>query len=121
METQTQAHGDPMIASDRVEGTAVYDRQGEKLGTVARFMVDKVSGQAEYAELSFGGLFGIGNKRYPLPWDALTYDTGKGGYVVDVTREQIEDAPSYEEGEDRPRYDRDYGEQVYAYYGFTYV
>jgi hypothetical protein len=120
METQTQLQGDPMIASDRVEGTAVYDRQGERLGTIARFMVDKVSGQVEYAELSFGGLFGMGSKHYPLPWNALTYEPEKGGYVVDVTREQIEGAPSHDAEGEQPSYDRDYGERIYGYYGIIY-
>lgn len=109
------------IASDKVEGTAVYNREGERLGTVERFMVDKVSGQAEYAVLAFGGLFGLGHRHYPLPWSALTYDTGKGGYVVDVTKEQLEDAPSYDAEGDQPTYDRDYGERIYGYYGLTYL
>lgn len=111
-----------MIASDRVEGTVVYNREGERLGTVERFMVDKVSGQAEYAVLAFGGLFGLGHRHYPLPWKALTYDLEKGGYVVDVTKEQIEGAPGYDaEGEDEPEYDRAYQERVYSYYGFPYI
>lgn len=108
-----------LIASDKVEGTAVYNRNGDKLGNVGRFMVGKRNGRVEYAVLSFGGLFGMGERHYPLPWDALTYDTDKGGYVVDVTKEQIEGAPSYERGQE-PTYDRDYGERVYSYYGITY-
>ncbi|MCW3836783.1 PRC-barrel domain-containing protein [Sphingomonas canadensis] len=115
MHTETHVP-DRLIASDRVEGTAVYDPAGERLGTVERFMVDKASGQAEYAVLGFGGLFGFGNRHYPLPWKALTYDTGRGGYVVNVSKEQIEGAPSYETGEE-PRYDRDYDARVYGYYG----
>jgi len=110
-----------MIASDRVEGTAVYNRDGDRLGTIHRFMVDKISGQVEYAVLSFGGLFGMGSRHYPLPWQKLDYDTGKGGYVIDLTKEQLEGAPSYdEEGGDQPAYDRDYGERLYGYYGMTY-
>lgn len=110
-----------MIASDRVEGTAVYNRAGERLGTIERFMVDKVSGQAEYAVMSFGGLFGIGNRHYPLPWKALTYEPEKGGYVVDLTKEQIEKAPGYDAEGEEPVYDRSYKEQVYTYYGFPYL
>ncbi|WP_448657439.1 PRC-barrel domain-containing protein [Sphingomonas sp. CJ99] len=108
-----------LIASDKVEGTAVYSPDGEKLGHVERFMVDKVSGRAEYAVLAFGGLFGIGHRHYPLPWQALAYDTAKGGYVVSVSREQLEGAPSYEQ--DEPSYDRAYGERVYGHYGLTYM
>lgn len=109
----------PMIASDRVEGTSVYDPGGERLGSIARFMVDKVSGQVEYAELAFGGILGIGNRYYPLPWQALSYDTDKGGYIVNVTREQIEGAPNFE-GEQRPDYDRTYAEQLYGYWGVPF-
>jgi hypothetical protein len=108
-----------LIASDRVEGTAVYNRQGEKLGTIQNFMVGKRSGRVEYAVLSFGGLFGLGQKQYPLPWDTLTYNTEKGGYVVDLDKERLEKAPSFERGQE-PAWDRDYGIRVYDYYGITY-
>lgn len=61
-----------LIASNRVEGAAVYNRQGERLGTVSHFMVGKRSGRVEYAVMSFGGLFGLGESHHPLPWDVLT-------------------------------------------------
>ena len=108
-----------LIASDKVEGTAVYNRDGERLGTISNFMVGKRDGQVRYAVLSFGGLFGMGEKFYPLPWDTLTYDTDKGGYVVDLDKDKLQNAPSFERGQD-PTYDRDEGEQVYTYYGVIY-
>ncbi len=108
-----------LIASDKVEGTAVYNRQGERLGTVRNFMVDKISGQAEYAVLEFGGLFGLGTDRYPLPWDMLNYDTDQGGYVVNLTKDQLDDAPRYSDN-DSPEYTDDYGRTVYGYYGLSY-
>ena len=107
---------DRLIASSKVEGTAVYNRQGDRLGTVHNFMVDKRSGQAEYAVMSFGGFLGIGESYHPLPWKVLTYDTNQGGYVVDLDKDMLEKAPSYRSG-DEPRYDRAYGEQVNSYYG----
>jgi sporulation protein YlmC with PRC-barrel domain len=75
-----------LIASDKVEGTAVYNRQGEKLGTIRNFMVEKRSGKVEYAVLSFGGILGMGDSYHPLPWNVLTYDTTQGGYVVDLDK-----------------------------------
>ena len=69
--------------------------------------------------LSFGGLFGIGHRHYPLPWDVLDYDTERGGYVVDLDKDMLEKAPSFETGQE-PAYDRDYCERVYGYYGITY-
>ncbi|MFD1105462.1 PRC-barrel domain-containing protein [Sphingobium olei] len=113
------AHQGDLIASDRVEGTAVFNRQGDHLGQIARFMVDKASGQVRYAVLSFGGFLGIGQDHYPLPWSMLHYDTQQGGYVVDLDKRLLEHAPRHGAGED-PRYDEDYGRSVYQYYGMIY-
>jgi sporulation protein YlmC with PRC-barrel domain len=110
---------DRLIASNKVEGTAVFDADGEKLGSIYNFMVDKLSGQVEYAVLQFGGLFGLGSDYYPLPWDMLDYDTDQGGYVVDIDRDLLKDAPRYAE-DAQPSYDQAYGERVYGYYGLTY-
>src|SRR3546814_13916098 len=66
-----------LIASNKVEGTAVYNRQGERLGSVYNFMVNKREGTVEYAVMSFGGFLGIGESYHPLPWKVLTYDTGR--------------------------------------------
>lgn len=109
-----------LIASNRVEGTAVYNREGEKLGRIESFMVDKRSGQAEYAVMSFGGLFGLGDNHYPLPWNVLTYDPDKGGYVVDLDKDKLKEGPSFRAGEE-PDFSRDYGRRVYDYYGVVYT
>ena len=109
-----------LIASNRVEGTAVYDRQGERLGDVYNFMVDKHSGQVAYAVMSFGGFLGIGESYHPLPWKSLDYSKDMGGYVVDVTREQLEGAPRYGREED-PWRDPAYGRTVHDHYGVPYV
>ncbi|KGJ70779.1 hypothetical protein BJA5080_06579 [Bradyrhizobium diazoefficiens SEMIA 5080] len=75
-----------LIGSDKVEGTNVYGVDGEKVGYVERVMIDKISGKVSYAVLSFGGLLGIGDDHYPLPWQALKYDTNLGGYVTGITQ-----------------------------------
>ncbi len=108
-----------LIASNKVEGTEVYNRQGEHLGEVYNFMVNKRSGQVEYAVLSFGGFLGIGESYHPLPWKALTYDTDQGGYVVDLDKRKLEGAPSYRQGEE-PVYDRAYGKRLYDYYDLPF-
>lgn len=109
-----------LISSDKVEGTAVYGPDGEKIGSVYTLMIDKISGQVSYAVLSFGGFLGIGDDYYPLPWNSLTYDTGLGGYVVSVAREQLENAPHYREDE-RPWDEPGYGRGVYDYYGVPMI
>ena len=86
---------DRLIASDKVEGTAVYNRQGERLGTVHNFMVDKSTGRVAYAVMSFGGFLGMGESYHPLPWRVLNYDTSQGGFVIDLDKSRLAKAPSY--------------------------
>ena len=108
-----------LISADKVEGTPVYDRQGGSIGSVYTVMIDKYSGQVAYAVMSIGGFLGIGERYHPLPWKALDFDPRLGGYVVDVTREQLERAPSYA-SDDAPWDNPGYGRSVYDYYGMTY-
>ena len=76
-----------LIGSDRVEGTNVYRSDGKKIGEIERVMIDKVSGQAAYAVMGFGGFLGIGEDHYPVPWQRLHYNEKLGGYEVNLTDE----------------------------------
>lgn len=105
-----------LIASDKVEGTAVYNNDGEKLGKIQNFMVNKQSGQVEYAVMSFGGIFGMGEDHFPLPWKKLNYVVAQQGYVVDIDEKLLEKAPKYESG-GFPVNDPAYGMMVNSYYG----
>ena len=104
-----------LISSSKVEGTAVYDRQGERLGTVSSFMVDKYTGQVAYAVMAFGGFLGLGQSCHPLPWRVLSYDPKVGGYVVDLDKDKLKAGPSYAAGE-APTWNQAYGASVDAYY-----
>jgi sporulation protein YlmC with PRC-barrel domain len=84
-----------LIAADKVDGTSVYNFAGDKLGTVQDIMIDKVSGRAIYAVMSFGGFLGLGEKHHPLPWSTLKYDVNKGGYMINMDKKQLLDAPNY--------------------------
>ncbi len=114
METATLSRD--VISSDRVEGTKVYNRAGDKLGSIDHLVIDKRSGRVRYAVLEFGGFLGIGTDRYPLPWDVLKYDTSQDGYVVPLDKATLERAPRYA-ADERPDYDEGYGREVYSYYG----
>jgi hypothetical protein len=108
-----------LIASNKVEGTPVYSRDRHRLGTIYNFMVDKVSGQVEYAVLRYGGFMGMGQRYYPLPWGVLTYHRDAGGYVIDMTARDFESAPSFDRT-DEPEFDHDYGRRVHSWYGLEY-
>jgi sporulation protein YlmC with PRC-barrel domain len=103
------------IAASQVNGTSVYNTVGEKLGSVYDVILDKTSGKAEYAVLSFGGFLGIGDKYHPLPWNQLKYDTVQEGYVVNLDRRRLEGAPVYAANE-MAVWDDLRGRDIDAYY-----
>lgn len=115
MADETKITTGNLIAAGKVDGTTVYNTRGEKLGNVDDIMIDKVSGRAIYAVMSFGGFLGMGESQHPLPWSQLKYDTGMGGYVVNLDKKKLEGAPTYDRGEPF-EWTPDYGRKVDKYY-----
>jgi hypothetical protein len=112
MQTDTstrQSHS--LIASDRVEGTPVRRSSGEKIGTIERLMIDKLSGNVAYAVLSFGGFLRMRQKHLPIPWARLTYDRTLGAYQLELT-----DAPSFAAGQEFDWGDRSREIEIHNYY-----
>ena len=107
-----------LISSGKVDGTAVYNTRGEKLGSIHHLMIDKFTGHVEYAVMSFGGFLGIGENYYPLPWRKLTYDTRLGGYCVDLDRARLEKAPAYTMSSQPDWSDRAYRTRIDEYWLF---
>jgi hypothetical protein len=103
-----------LISSDKVDGTSVYSRDGDKLGSIHHVMIGKRDGRVKYAVLSFGGLF-EGDRYYPLPWDALTYSTDLDGYAIALDKEQLKNSPSYDRGSE-PTYDSSYDRELQGHY-----
>ena len=114
--TPGQRSGSTMVSSADVNGTEVYSPTGDHLGQIHHLMIDKVSGQIAYAVMSFGGFLGVGANEHPVPWKKLTYDTDLGGFVTDITQDQLTDAPAWG---DNWYEDRDYQRRNYDYYGVS--
>jgi uncharacterized protein YrrD len=92
-----QSTDSALIAADKVEGTAVFDRNGERLGVIKDIYIDKVSGHAEFASMSVGGVLGVGARFHPVPWSMLDYDTQKDGFVVGLEKAALEETPAFGE------------------------
>lgn len=105
-----------LIPADRVNGTDVYSKAGDKLGKIEDIAIEKVSGQVAYAILSFGGLLGIGAKFHPVPWKLLHYDAEKRAYVIPMDKASLEKAPMIDETELSGWNDELSREAIYGYY-----
>jgi hypothetical protein len=93
----------PFIESNHVEGTAVYDVNGKRIGSIRRLVIEKVSGHVAYATTSFGGvlalgaeaLLGLGTETHTIPWEHLHYDMSLGGYKTSISESQLRNAPEF--------------------------
>ncbi|MDJ1159364.1 PRC-barrel domain-containing protein [Chelatococcus sp. SYSU_G07232] len=106
----------PLIASDRIEGTPVRRPDGSRIGRIERLMIDKRTGQVAYAVMSFGGFLGIGEDYHALPWGALKYNVELDAYELDITEEQLRNAPNFPGDENFNWSDRDWGQRVHDHY-----
>ncbi|MGB9162893.1 MAG: PRC-barrel domain-containing protein [Rhodomicrobium sp.] len=89
------AGGKRLISSREVEGAAVYDADGMKVGSIDHLVIERVSGQVAYAVVVFGGFLGRLKSHYRLPWPMLKYDTKLDGYraIAPISRKNSSTAP----------------------------
>ena len=112
--------GKPLIESDRVEGTYVYDPKGNNIGSIKRLMIEKISGKIAYAVMSFDTFLGMGGEEYTIPWNKLNYDTSLGGYRTDITEEQLRGSPSFYRDRDYDWTDRGRERELHDYWRTPY-
>jgi sporulation protein YlmC with PRC-barrel domain len=105
-----------LVASDRVEGTAVRRSDGQKIGTIERLMIDKLSGKVAYAILSFGGILGMGRKHLPVPWSRMQYSPFLEAYEINLTDDELGKAPSYAADKDFDWGNREREMEIHEYY-----
>ncbi len=82
--TETMPHN--LIPSDRVQGTAVYGRDGEWLGTIERLMLEKTTGVVAYAVVRHSDFLFTNTHHYPVLWRALKFNPQRRVYEADLTR-----------------------------------
>lgn len=103
-----------LIQSNKVDVMAVKTRDGDKLGSVHAFMINKRSGHAVYAILSIGGFLGMGKAYYPLPFSLLAFEPTSDSFTVTIDRRVLEGGPSW--AAHPPIFDQAYADRVASYY-----
>lgn len=118
--SQAAAPMNLMRASD-LKDTKVKNRSNEDLGKIEELMIHLDSGKIAYAVLSFGGVLGIGNKLFAVPWNALSLDRDRREFILDVPKERLENAPGFDKDNWPDMANPDWGENVHKFYGQPYT
>jgi sporulation protein YlmC with PRC-barrel domain len=108
-----------------VSGLAVYNSSNERLGKIEDLVIDTKAGTIRYAVLSFGGLLGIGDKYFAIPWQSVSFvpkgqtsaGTMKEAYcVVDVDKDSLKSAPGFDKDHWPDVADANWQQKIDEYY-----
>jgi sporulation protein YlmC with PRC-barrel domain len=108
-----------ILSASAMIGDEVRNVEGEDLGNVEELMIDVESGCIAFAVLSFGGFMGVSDKLFAIPWDALTLDREEKVFILDIDTETLQNAPGFDKNRWPDMSDRNWGRNVYSYYGFA--
>ncbi|MDX1524064.1 MAG: PRC-barrel domain-containing protein [Anaerolineae bacterium] len=106
------------LSASTISGDNVKNSQGEDLGHIEDLMIDLASGRVSYAVLSFGGFLGMGNKLFAIPWQAFSLDAENKEFILNVSKEKLENAPGFDKDHWPNMADREWGSEIHRYYDF---
>jgi sporulation protein YlmC with PRC-barrel domain len=107
-----------VVGARDLTGDRVVNRQGEDLGKIEELMIDLGRGRIAYAVLSFGGILGLGDKLFAIPWQALSLDPAEKRFVLGIDKSLLDQAPGFDKNNWPDMADPAWGVQLYGYYGY---
>lgn len=105
-----------MLSASTLTGDDVVNLQGENLGSLKDFMLDTTTGKVAYAVVSFGGILGMGDKLFAVPWSSFRVDGDKKNVVLNVPKERLQNAPGFDKDHWPNFADAKFGETIRTYY-----
>ena len=107
-----------VLSATTIIGDKVINPQGENLGEVKELMIDLDLGRVAYAVLSFGGVLGMGEKLFAIPFQALQLRPDRHEFVLNVDKEKLKKAPGFDKNNWPSTADRTWGAQIHRFYGY---
>jgi sporulation protein YlmC with PRC-barrel domain len=113
---RTVAEFPKVLSASTLKNEKVVNAAGEDLGKMAEYLIDLKSGRIAYCVLSFGGFLGMGDKLFAVPWSALTLDTEKKCFVLNVDKERLKNAPGFDKDNWPDMGTPEFGTRVHSFY-----
>lgn len=110
----------PVLSASTLCSDKVKNTRDEELGSVKDIMIDTESGKVMYYVLSFGGVFGLGDKLFAIPPQAIEIDTERKCLILDADKEVLENAPGFDKDNWPNMADTQFRDKIYGHYGYNY-
>ncbi len=82
--------------SSDMTGSDLYDSRGEKVGSVADFVVSRRTGQIDSVLLNTGAILGVGGKEVRVPYNTLSWNAGKDRIETTMAKNAIDALPDFD-------------------------
>ncbi|MBX3300579.1 MAG: PRC-barrel domain-containing protein [Nitrospira sp.] len=105
-----------IVKGSKIIGKSVQTMGGKEIGEIADLAIDELDGQVRYAVLSFGGILGLGEKYFAIPWEALQLSDNKEHFALAITEKELENAPGFDKKNWPDFADPVYYASIYEFY-----
>jgi sporulation protein YlmC with PRC-barrel domain len=93
------------VRASQLMGLNIQNSQGESVGEIKDLVIDSNTGKIRYAAVTYGGIFGLGDKLFAVPFEAFKVtrnpddpdDHDDFVMVLDVTKQQLEGAQGFDQ------------------------
>ncbi|AYK14606.1 MAG: PRC-barrel domain-containing protein [Methanosarcina flavescens] len=104
------------LSASTLKGDKVVSPTGDNIGKIEEFMIDIQDGKVGYVVVSHGGILGIGNKLFAVPWQALTLRVHEHAFALNVPKETLEKSEGFDK--DNWPLTREELSRTYSHYGY---
>jgi sporulation protein YlmC with PRC-barrel domain len=105
------------VSANEMLGLPVKNFAKEHLGVIEEIVLDNDIGKVSYVVLSVGGLFGVGDKFFALPWSVLHYDKSDQCIIINERKENLQKAPGFDKEHWSDMTNQAWGQAIYEYFG----
>lgn len=114
---ERRSPGAEVVTASSLEGESVLDAHGNDFAEIEEVVLDVASGRIAHAVLAVGGFLGIGEKYFPVPWRALRLDADRKRFVLDMDKDKLAAAPSFDEDHWPSMADEQWIAELHRFYG----
>ncbi len=106
------------LSAKALIGARVVNLRNDNLGKIEDLVIEPEDGRVSFAILSFGGFLGMGEKLFAVPLQMTKASTEDRTFILDVDKEKLKNAPSFDKDRWPDMSDRAFGSTVYSYFGY---
>ncbi len=126
---QFQQQKQDLLLVDHLIGTEIQNQQGEKIGEIDSVLVDVEKGKVGFVTVSGGGVLGVGEEQYIVPFNALQKKMPQGEqaqegerqlrqvvFTLNKQKDQLKEVP---QGDIEEALTQDQSRQIHEHYGVS--